>query len=201
MRWLCSCRFRSVLPLSQWSFRIGTRGSHSTTLPGGRPSISGPASIRPSMMPVLAISRATISVSRFSLRQQSPRWPGRGDIYVSELQPNGSFGPATIVEELSTPANDQRPNIRFDGLELFFNRDVDPLFINDNDIWVSTRNAVSDPWGAPVKLGSTVNSELDDVRPYFAADRETLFFESGPNEPVGDLDIYAATRSRNGECD
>ena len=60
---------------------------------------------------------------------------------------------------------------------------------------------MSDPWNPPVKLGSTVNSDLDDVRPYIAADRQTLFFESGPNEPLGDLDLYMAIRSRKGECD
>jgi hypothetical protein len=130
-----------------------------------------------------------------------PGGPGRVDIYVSAQQLDGSFGPAELVGELNTPAIEGRPAIRFDGLELFLTRDVDPLVINDNDIWVSTRKALSDPWSPPVKLGSTVNSELDDVRAYIAADRETLFFESGPNEPFGDLDVYVTTRSRNGECD
>ena len=79
--------------------------------------------------------------------------------------------------------------------------DVDPLLINDNDLWVSTRKKLSDPWSAPVKLGPNVNSDLDDVRAYIAPDGKTLYFESGPNEPNGDLDIYMTTRSTNGRCD
>jgi hypothetical protein len=130
--------------------------------------------------------------------------PGRFDVYVSARQPNGSFGPAELVEELSSEANDQRPSVRFDGLEVFFTRDADPVLVNDNEIWVSTRRSVSDPWTEPKNLGPRVNSGLDDVRAYIAADRETLFFESGPNEPFGDatgnMDIDMATRPRKGGC-
>ena len=42
------------------------------------------------------------------------------DIWVSELQPDGTFGNAQLVAELSSPQADQRPSIRFDGLEIFF---------------------------------------------------------------------------------
>ena len=43
--------------------------------------------------------------------------PGVGgvDIYRSEMNAAGSFGPATLVTELRTPHNDFRPTIRFDG--------------------------------------------------------------------------------------
>jgi hypothetical protein len=59
---------------------------------------------------------------------------------------------------------------------------------------------LSDPWAPPVKLGLTVNSDLDDRRAYIAPDRRTLYCESGPNEPNGNLDLYVTTRSKNGRC-
>src|SRR5882762_6692125 len=67
------------------------------------------------------------------------------DVYVSERTPDGSFGPAPLIAELSTPQNDQRAMVRFDGLELFLFSDRDGGS-GLSDIWVSTRPTVADPW-------------------------------------------------------
>jgi hypothetical protein len=123
--------------------------------------------------------------------------PGLGgfDIYVSQLWPNGVFSPATLVSELSSAATDQRPSVRFDGLEIFFysNRPGS----DGNDLWVSTRNTVFEPWSTPENLGPTVNSTYADQQPFIAADRQTLFFAS--NRPGGfdALDLYVTTRTKN----
>ena len=100
--------------------------------------------------------------------------PGTFDIYVSQLLPAGSFGPATLVAELSSAASEQRPSVRFDGLEVFFfsNR----LGSLGNDLWVSTRKSVFDPWSIPGNLGPAVNGASNDQQPHIAADRQTLFF-------------------------
>jgi Tol biopolymer transport system component len=121
--------------------------------------------------------------------------PGAGafDIYVSQLGPSGLFGPATLVSELSSPATEQRPSIRFDGLEIFFysNRPGSVL----NDLWVSTRESVTAAWSAPVNLGTTVNSTSDDQQPYISSDRQTLFFASNRTSGgFGGLDLYVTTR-------
>jgi hypothetical protein len=121
--------------------------------------------------------------------------PGTFDIYVSQLWPVGSFGPATLVPELSSAASDQRPSVRFDGLEVF-------LYSNrpgslGNDLWASTRETVFDPWSPPVNLGATVNSAVDDQQPHIAADRQTLFFASNRPGSFGGLDLYVTTRTKN----
>ena len=120
---------------------------------------------------------------------------GTSDIYQSQLWPVGSFGPATLVLELSSAAGDQRPSVRFDGLEIFFfsNR---PGSLG-NDLWVSTRNTVFDPWSTPVSLGPTVNSASADQQPYIAADRQTLFFTSNRPGGFGGGDLYVTTRTKN----
>lgn len=48
--------------------------------------------------------------------------PGLGgfDIYASTLQPDGSFGPAALVTELSTSSNDEEPMISRNGLVMYF---------------------------------------------------------------------------------
>ena len=120
------------------------------------------------------------------------------DIYVSAQAADGSWGPAVLVPELNSPLNEQRPSVRFDGLELFLDSDRLGTF-GLRDLWVSTRETALDPWSAPVNLGATVNSTFIDRQPFIASDRETLFFCS--NRPggiggPGKFDIYMTTRER-----
>lgn len=124
----------------------------------------------------------------------SDRTGGTGalDIYVSEQMSDGSFGPPTIVRELSTPQNDQRAMVRRDGLELFLFSDRTGTF-GLADIWVSTRESEDQPWSTPVNLGSTVNSAFADAHPYLSSDRESLFFASNR---TGNYDLYVTTRSK-----
>ena len=120
---------------------------------------------------------------------------GASDIYVSAQLPDGSWGTPEPVEELNSPANEQRPSIRFDGLEMFLwsNR---PGGVGGNDLWVSTRDAVSDPWGTPVNLGAIVNSPQADLQENIAPDRQTLYFVSTRPGGLGGQDLYVTTRAR-----
>ncbi len=126
-----------------------------------------------------------------------PGGPGSNDTYVSAQLPDGSWGAAELVPELSSPYSDQRPVVRFDGLEVFLwsNR---PGGFGDADILVSTRETVSDPWGAPVNLGPTVNSPQLDAQGYLSGDRMTLYFSSNRPGGSGGLDLYMTTRVRQG---
>ena len=117
------------------------------------------------------------------------------DIYVSELQPDGSFGEAMKVEELSSSAADQRPSVSHDGLELFLTRNDSSNQPRNFEVMVSTRETVFDAWGTPTKLstinnavctddetdptGTLVPGRCDDGQAHIAADRRTLFFASG----------------------
>jgi hypothetical protein len=125
----------------------------------------------------------------------STRLGGVYDIYVSEQAADGSWGPAVLVPELSSPQSDQRPSVRFDGLELFLHSDRPGGVLAD--LWVSTRQTTLDPWSAPVNLGATVNSTSIDQQPFIASDRETLFFASDRPGGHGNLDIYMTTREKS----
>jgi Tol biopolymer transport system component len=123
-----------------------------------------------------------------------PGGPGSNDIYVSELLPNGSFGPANLVADLSGAAGDFRPSVRFDGLEVFFfsNRPGSLGF----DLWTATRETVFDIWSNVENLGTVVNSSANDIHPYIAPDRRTLYFASNRAGGFGLQDLYVTTRSR-----
>jgi hypothetical protein len=120
---------------------------------------------------------------------------GDFDVYASPLGEDGSVGPGILVPELSSPARDTRIFIRKDGLEAFVttNRAGGQGLL---DIWVSTRETLSDPWSVPIDLGSPVNSEFDDGSPWLSRDGTTLYFFSTRPGGSGKRDIWYTTRVR-----
>jgi WD40-like Beta Propeller Repeat len=117
-----------------------------------------------------------------------------GDIYVSEGSAGGSFGPASPVAELNSAGNDIQPNVRRDGLEVVFSSNhAHPGAFGGQDVYVSTRATVDDPWSAPVNVGSAVNTAAGETRPSLSWDAQTLLFGRAP-APEGMSDIYVATR-------
>ena len=125
-----------------------------------------------------------------------PGGVGGTDIYVSEHLANGTFGPASLVVELSGPGQEQHPSIRFDGLEMFFFSDRPPSQ-GGVDLWSSTRRSIFDAWSTPTNLGPPVNTASSEVQPYISSDGLTLFFQSPrPDGGFGSQDIWTTTRTR-----
>lgn len=62
--------------------------------------------------------------------------------------------------------------------------------LGDIDIYVSTRKSIDDPWGAPVNVGSPVNSASNDFCPTLARDGHTFYFVSDRLGGCGGDDIY-----------
>jgi len=114
------------------------------------------------------------------------------DLFLSNLQPDGTWGPATLISELSSPGTDNRPAIRQDGLEIFFYSDR--AGSAGTDIWTSTRASVDEPWSTPVNL-AVVNSSASEVHPYLSADGRTLVFASSRDGGSGGSDLYMITRN------
>lgn len=119
--------------------------------------------------------------------------PGMSDIYVSTQAEDGSWGSAVLMPELSNSFDDQRPSVRFDGLELFLSSNR-PGGSGGVDLWASTRQTTLDAWSAPVNLGATVNGSSVDQQPFISSDRKTLFFVSNRPGGVGNFDLYMITR-------
>jgi hypothetical protein len=119
-----------------------------------------------------------------------------GDIYVSERLANGSFGPASPIVELNSAGNDIQPNVRKDGLEIVFSSNHGyPGAQGLQDVYVSTRDSIEDPWSTPVNLGTSVNTGASETRPSLSWKALTLLFGRAPG-PEGMSDIYVSTRDK-----
>jgi hypothetical protein len=119
---------------------------------------------------------------------------GGNDIYLSEQLADGSFAPATRVPELSSPANESDPWIRYDGLEVFFQSNRTGT-IGLGDLWVATRASTADAWSTPVNVGSSINTASAEQNSSLSSDGMTLFFASGRPDGFGGLDLYMSMRT------
>ncbi|PYQ49187.1 MAG: hypothetical protein DMF59_14245 [Acidobacteria bacterium] len=63
------------------------------------------------------------------------------------------------------------------------------------DIYVSHRNSINDPWGAPQNLGTTINSTADDHCSFVTPDGHQLFFVSSRDGGQGMGDFYVSFRA------
>ena len=120
---------------------------------------------------------------------------GDSDVYVTESH-GGAFGPAELVPGVNSAAEDGQPNVRRDGLELFF-FSTRPGTLGMADIYAATRASTSDAWSAPVNLGPNVNSATGaETRPSLSWDGTTLYFGSTRPGGEGSTDHYVTTRDR-----
>ncbi len=88
-----------------------------------------------------------------------------------------------------------------DELELYF-ASVRAGGLGNEDLWVSTRQSIDDPWDPPANL-QTINSSYREAFPCISRDGLTLYFSDffyGPDRPggLGGHDLWFSTRaSRN----
>lgn len=118
---------------------------------------------------------------------------GDADIYMSSSH-GGSFGPAELVPGVNSDADDAQPNLRRDGLEMFFFSTRPGA--DGADLYSAVRTKTSATWAAPVNLGTNVNSAATDNRPWISWDGTTLYFGSNRGGGEGNFDIYVTTRTR-----
>jgi ribosomal protein L24E len=119
---------------------------------------------------------------------------GDSDLYESASH-GGTFGTPDLVAGANSAADDGQPNVRRDGLELFF-FSTRSGGLGLADLYSATRSSASDPWSTPVNLGSSVNSTAADTRPSLSWDGTTLYFGSTRPGGEGSSDHYVTTRTR-----
>lgn len=114
---------------------------------------------------------------------------GTQDIFESV-----NWGPAHPVAELNTGADDARPNVRHDGLEIVFDSTRMPT-LGGPDIWIAERGSTSSAWSAPMHLEG-ISSSAADSRASLSWDGSTMMFGSARAGGEGSADIYTTHRDR-----
>lgn len=101
--------------------------------------------------------------------------------------------PINLGPTVNSTANDLAAELSRDGLSLYFasNR---PGGSGANDLYVSQRARVDDPWGPPTNL-AMLNTLAGDAGPHLSRDGHWLFFTSQRAGGTGGNDIYVTYRS------
>ncbi|MCA1761375.1 MAG: OmpA family protein [Cryomorphaceae bacterium] len=64
-----------------------------------------------------------------------------------------------------------------------------------NDLFISLSDNSGESWSEPMPLGADVNSELDEISPFYDTDRKLLFFARNKTSNKDDYDIYYTERT------
>jgi Tol biopolymer transport system component len=121
---------------------------------------------------------------------------GTSQIYVVPFAPGGgAIGVPEVAPGLGSSSSDARPNLRRDGLEIFFDSNRGGG-CGGVDLWTSTRDTRSDAWSAPTNVGCNVNSPQNDLRPSLSWDGTHLYFGSTRSSSEGSQDLYVTTREK-----
>jgi hypothetical protein len=120
---------------------------------------------------------------------------GRQKIFMSLLLQDGTWMPAVPVVELNRAgAQDARPNVRKDGLEIVFDS---TRGTGTPDIYTATRNSIFDAWSDPVPVDSVNDPVFAESRATISRDGRRLYFGSTRNAGRGS-DLFVSTRSGPG---
>src|SRR5262245_44096344 len=116
-------------------------------------------------------------------------------------QPNFSdwSAPTSLGPVVNSAFNDANAAVSKNGLSLYFNSSRPGGFgmpgpPGANDLYVSHRNSVEEPWGPPTNLCALINTNRIEASAALSRDEHWLFFQSDRSGGFGGLDIWASYR-------
>lgn len=86
------------------------------------------------------------------------------------------------------------PSLSADGRSMYFASDM-PGGFGRADIYI-IRKSESGEWGTPVNLGPKINTEGDELFPFYEEKNEVLFFASDGRYGLGGLDVFLCSMSK-----
>jgi len=120
-------------------------------------------------------------------------------IFTAELEENGSFKNIRIlgVEVNQEGFSSQNPVVAKTamGQEVLYFTSDRPGGQGAQDLWFSVR-LTNGRFTRPYNLGAVINSEYNEVTPYYDVLAETLYFSSDKAEGLGGMDVYQSSGSK-----
>lgn len=123
------------------------------------------------------------------------RLGGQEDFFLSQRQPDGTWGEARPLHELNTPRNEGAMCISADGRTIVFTLCNEPGGVGGCDLYWSEKR--QGKWAPPRNMGPVVNSEFWESQPALSPDGDVLYFVSNRPGGMGDMDIWMS-RFRGG---
>jgi len=99
----------------------------------------------------------------------------------------------TFLSAVNTTEFEFANAISKDGLRFYFQRG--DATVGGENIWVTHRASIDEPWGAPVQLSSNVNSSSNDRAAFESQDGHWLYFASDRAGGRGGFDLMASWRA------
>lgn len=127
----------------------------------------------------------TIYFTRANKEERGEKFANQLKVYTASLE-NKKWKTIKEFKYNSEKYSVAHPWISADGTKLFFASDM-PGGFGKMDIYLCKREG--ETWGAPINLGKDVNTEENEVFPYFRKD--ILYFASDGLSGYGGLDIYS----------
>ncbi|MBN2271003.1 MAG: protein kinase [Sedimentisphaerales bacterium] len=118
---------------------------------------------------------------------------GFNDLMVAtRASKQGSWGtPVNLGSTVNSSTADSQPYILADNLALLFTSNRPGGFGGD-DIYITRRSSIDQPWSKPMNLGSAVNSPMLDWHPCLSPDGSMLIFQSDRQGGLGEFDLWQA---------
>jgi outer membrane protein OmpA-like peptidoglycan-associated protein len=130
---------------------------------------------------------------RFYFSSDRERGYGGMDIYYSQLQGDGSWGPAVnLGPEVNTKYNEEAPFLYSDGKTLYFSSEGHNS-MGGFDLFTTTYSDRNERWSVPENLGFPINTADDEMSISFTADGKHAYYAANKEDSFGDEDIYLIT--------
>lgn len=118
------------------------------------------------------------------------------EIFFMEKDEKGNWGKAIPFTYNNKEYSVAHPHLTSDGNTMYFSSDM-PGGYGGSDIYFVKRDATG-VWGRAVNLGPNINTEGQEMFPFFHERQNVLFFSSNGNIGLGGLDVFVSSKDKVG---